>query len=398
MNGNNRWLAVLSNRLGLYPAGRTASSRIPMVVDVRTQLSGTGSKRLTAVFIDVERRSGSRSGRRTPSRPPRRPNPRPGRWPPRGSRASGPWPSEGAPLPSRRPPRWARSPASRAAGTRASILEPPPAPSPFRPCGRRGCPALQPAPQKARAPKPSRRRSRRPPWSSIRPPSWLAPSPRASCSPAASCSCRGCAARGRRPSRPWSPWPEAGSWKCASHTRPRTPKGVGLASLSPRASFCAPPRRVRRPGGTFFERQTQALEGAAHAGRRDRHAVLVVEELAVLLQCEVGVARDLSGQRLLQHPTLPGGWPRHGPGFHVSRLPAQPQVAPDGRRRHAEDPHDLRPGHPAVDGRKHLRSKILRVRFHAAKSRTPLNLYANRCQKQEVIGISAKLLQTCREC
>src|SRR5215213_5951992 len=206
------------------------------------------------------------------------------------------------------------------------------------------------------------------------------PSPRASCSPAASCSCRGCAARGRRPSRPWAPWPEAGSWKCASHTRPRTPKGAGLASLPPRASFRAPPRRVRRPGGTFFERQTQALEGAAHAGRRDRHAVLVVEELAVLLQCEVGVVRDLSGQRLLQHPTLPGGWPRHGPGFHVSRLPAQPQVAPDGRRRHAEDPHDLRPGHPAVDGRKHLRSKILRVRFPAAKSRTPLNLYANICQ------------------
>src|SRR5687767_6883820 len=118
--------------------------------------------------------------------------------------------------------------------------------------------------------------------------------------------------------------------------------------------------------GDFFERQPQLLEGAADAGRRDLRPVLLVEELAMLLKREVGIARDLPRQRRLQRGALPGGRPGHGLRLHPSGLSAQPQPAPDGRLGDAEDPRNLLAGNPAVAGGQRLQPEVLRVRLHAA--------------------------------
>src|SRR5215203_5564456 len=163
---------------------------------------------------------------------------------------------------------------------------------------------------------------------------------------------------------PWALWPSGGSWRCASHTRPRTPSARDRGALAPRASAPFRPRRARRPGGTFFERQPQTPEGAADAGDGDRHALLVVEELAVLLEGEVGVARDLRRQRLLQRPALARGRAGRRLGIDAARLSAQPQPAPHGRLRDAEGLGHLPTRHPAVDGGEHPDPEVLRIRFH----------------------------------
>src|SRR5215212_4804066 len=164
---------------------------------------------------------------------------------------------------------------------------------------------------------------------------------------------------------PWALWPSGGSWRCASRTRQRTPGTWARGALRLRASAPFRPRRALRRGGTFFERQPEPLEGAAYAGRRDLRAVLVVEELAVLLQSEVGVARDLPRKCRLQRSALSGRRTGRRFGIDGARLAPQPEVAPYGGLRDAEDARNLLAGHPAVDGGEHPEPEVLRVGFHA---------------------------------
>ena len=64
---------------------------------------------------------------------------------------------------------------------------------------------------------------------------------------------------------------------------------------------------------SFFERQTEPTEGAAHGGRRDSDPFRIFERLAMLLEGEVGIGLCLVGQSHLEHPALPGGRSRHRP-------------------------------------------------------------------------------------
>jgi hypothetical protein len=69
--------------------------------------------------------------------------------------------------------------------------------------------------------------------------------------------------------------------------------------------------------------------------------VLVVEELAVLLQGELGVARDLGGKRRLKRSALSGQRTGRRFGVDDARLASQPEVAPYGGLGDAEGLGDL---------------------------------------------------------
>ena len=118
-------------------------------------------------------------------------------------------------------------------------------------------------------------------------------------------------------------------------------------------------------GRDFFERQLQPLEGAAHGGRRDLHAALILEKLAVFGQGQVGVEADLGWQPPLQCLSLARRGSRDRLGLDLAGLPAQPKVTPYGRLGDAEDLRDFLPWHAAIDGGQHLQSQIPRIRFHA---------------------------------
>jgi len=82
--------------------------------------------------------------------------------------------------------------------------------------------------------------------------------------------------------------------------------------------------------------------------------VLLVEELAVLLEREVGVARDLGRQRRLKRSALSGRRTGRRFGIDAARLASQPEVASYGGFGDAEGLGNLLAGHPAVDGGEHL--------------------------------------------
>src|SRR5215208_4274766 len=111
---------------------------------------------------------------------------------------------------------------------------------------------------------------------------------------------------------------------CVPHSSTNT-KRPGSRRLSPSCQRALSASSRSAAGRDFFERQPQTPEGAADAGDGDRHALLVVEELAVLLEGEVGVARDLRRQRLLQRPALARGRAGRRLGIDAARLSAQPQ-------------------------------------------------------------------------
>jgi hypothetical protein len=86
--------------------------------------------------------------------------------------------------------------------------------------------------------------------------------------------------------------------------------------------------------------------------------VLVVEELAVLLQGEVGVAPDLGGKRRLKRSALSGQRTGRRFGVDDARLASQPEVAPYGGLADAEGLGDLLAGHPALDGGEHPEPEV----------------------------------------
>jgi hypothetical protein len=152
---------------------------------------------------------------------------------------------------------------------------------------------------------------------------------------------------------------------CVPHSSTNTSRSGAISRAPLRQSARFLPRRARRPGGTFFERQPQAREGAADAGGGDRHAVLILEELAVLFEREIGVAQHLPGQRLLQRPALASRGAARRLRIDAPGLAPQPEVAPHAGFGDAEGPRDLLAWHPAVDGGEHPEPEVLRVWFHA---------------------------------
>src|ERR687890_874702 len=156
--------------------------------------------------------------------------------------------------------------------------------------------------------------------------------------------CRGFWAHSQTPAHPWEPAPAVVSWRCASRTRPPTRSDRGPPSPLARGTPPSPLRRARRSLGSFFERKPEGLEGPTHGRTRNRHAALLLEELAMLFQGEVGVQANLGGQPLLQRRPFGRCGTGDRLGLHPSGLAAQPQVALDGRDRDAEGLCDLPAG------------------------------------------------------
>lgn len=83
------------------------------------------------------------------------------------------------------------------------------------------------------------------------------------------------------------------SWKYGFRIRPQKPVVLGRCDLPARARPHAPARRALKRRVSFFEWQTKPLKRSADAGRRDRNAISVLKELAVLFESEVGIGIKL---------------------------------------------------------------------------------------------------------
>ena len=83
------------------------------------------------------------------------------------------------------------------------------------------------------------------------------------------------------------------SWKCGFRIRPQKRVALDRFALPARPSAFAPLRRALKRRVSFFEWQTESLKRPADAGRRDRNAVTLFEELAVLFEGEIGVGTHL---------------------------------------------------------------------------------------------------------
>ena len=75
----------------------------------------------------------------------------------------------------------------------------------------------------------------------------------------------------------------------------------------------------------FFERHSQPFERPAHGGVGNPDAAGFFEQLAMLIEGQVGVQPNLLGEGGIKHPTFAGWRARDQLRFYVPGLAAQPK-------------------------------------------------------------------------
>jgi len=141
---------------------------------------------------------------------------------------------------------------------------------------------------------------------------------------------KGCEARCPRPRLPLGARAfSCAPWRCGCRTRPQTPLGKGRAALPPRPSASSLLRRARRRRVTFSKRQPKPAERpTTHRGGGDLHPVGLLQELAVLLQRQIGVQASLSREGDIQRfaALCARGTGDSSLGINATRLPSALEI------------------------------------------------------------------------
>ena len=184
----------------------------------------------------------------------------------------------------------------------------------------------------------------------------------------------------RRPSRPWEPVPADESWRCASHTRPRTPDGAGPTSLFLRASSPFRLRRALRPGGTFLSGSPNLLKARLIVAVETRTPADSSKSSQCSASVRSGLARTWAGSVASSAAPLRAGGPGTGLG---STSPVCWRRA-SGRALWSE-PTRRRSARPLLLASRDRRRPALSAsglssRVSCRESRTLINPHASRCR------------------